>query len=229
MLDSRRFGGAWLLDRLWQRLGVGAALRRVAADRRLDADATERVLFALVAQRALEPGSKLAATRWVAERVAIAGCGGFSDDAAYRAMDFLLDALGEIAAEIFDSVAHLLNLDVDIVFVDTTSTYWEVDVRRRTVRPGARTASPTTASARRSRTGARRFGNSKDHRDDLPQVVIAMAVTRDGIPVRCWTFPGSGATSRSSARSRTTWGRGTCAGWCGSPTPASPPPPTAPT
>ena len=104
--------------------GVGAALHRVAADRRLDADATERVLFALVAQRALEPGSKLAATRWVAERVAIAGCRGFSDDAAYRAMDFLLDALPEIAQRIFDSVAHLLNLDVDIVFVDTTSTYW---------------------------------------------------------------------------------------------------------
>ena len=32
--------------------------------------------------------------------------------------------------------------------------------------------------------------NSKDHRPDLPQVIIAMAVTRDGIPVRCWTFPG---------------------------------------
>ncbi|MBS1693073.1 MAG: hypothetical protein JST91_12710 [Actinobacteria bacterium] len=70
----------------------------------------ERVLFAIVAQRALEPGSKLAATGWVAERVAIAGCGGLSDDAAYRAMDFLLDALPEIAARIFDSVAHLLNL-----------------------------------------------------------------------------------------------------------------------
>ena len=65
VLDSRRFGGAWLLDQLWERLGIGAALHRVAADRRLDADATERVLFALVAQRALEPGSKLAATGWV--------------------------------------------------------------------------------------------------------------------------------------------------------------------
>lgn len=39
--------------------------------------------------------------------------------------------------------------------------------------------------------GTRTFGNSKDRRDDLPQVVIAMAVTRDGIPVRCWTFPGN--------------------------------------
>ena len=45
-------------------------------------------------------------------------------------------------------------------------------------------------------SGTRRFGKSKDHRDDLPQVVIAMAVTRDGIPVRCWTFPGSESDQR---------------------------------
>ena len=62
VLDSRRFGGAWVLDQLWDRLGIGAALRRVAAGRRIDGGAAERVLFALVAQRALAPGSKLAAT-----------------------------------------------------------------------------------------------------------------------------------------------------------------------
>jgi hypothetical protein len=100
VLEARRLGGAWVLDRLWERLGIGAALRRVADGRRCDADATERVIFALVAQRALEPASKLAATCWVAERVAIEGCAGFSEDAAYAAMDFLLDALGEIASEI---------------------------------------------------------------------------------------------------------------------------------
>ena len=55
----------------------------------------------------------------MAERVAIADCPGFPDDCAYAVMDFLLDAVGEIAAQIFDSVAHLLNLDVDIVFVDS--------------------------------------------------------------------------------------------------------------
>ena len=69
---------------------------------------------------------KLAATGWVAERVAIELVG-VSDDQAYRGMDFLLDALDEIAAGVFTSVAHLLNLDLDIVFVDTTSTYWEVE------------------------------------------------------------------------------------------------------
>jgi len=50
-----------------------------------------------------------------------------SDDQAFRAMNFLLDALDEIAAEVFSSVAHLLNLDSDIVFVDTTSTYFQTD------------------------------------------------------------------------------------------------------
>ena len=80
VLDSRRMGGSWMLDRLWERLGIGVAIRRVAKRRRLDGEAVERVIFALVAQLALEPGSKLAATGWVAERVAIEGCEGFSDD-----------------------------------------------------------------------------------------------------------------------------------------------------
>jgi hypothetical protein len=195
VLDSRRFGGAWVLDQLWERLGIGAALHRVAAERRLDAEAAERVLFSLVAQRALEPGSKLGATGWVAERVAIAGCAGFCDDAAYRAMDFLLEALEEIASQIFASVAHLLNLDVDVVFVDTTSTYWEVDGADDLVdlqpEPEA-----DDGVCKPVENGTRRFGKSKDHRDDLPQVVIAMAVTRDGIPVRCWTFPGGESDQR---------------------------------
>jgi Transposase DDE domain len=190
VLDSRRMGGVWVLDRLWERLEIGAAIRRVAAGRRLDGEVAERVIFALAAQRALEPASKLAATRWVAERVVIEGCPGFSDDAAYRAMDFLLSALEEIAAEIFYSVAHLLNLDVDIVFVDTTSTYWEMEVAAELAETAA---GDEDEDGLPEEEGARLFGHSKDQRDDLPQVVIAMAVTRDGIPVRCWTFPGDTA------------------------------------
>ena len=112
------------------------------------------MVFALVAQRALEPGRKLAGTRWVAERVAIEGCPGFTDVAAYAGMDFLLDALEEIAEP-----------------ADTVDD----------------------AAARPVEAGTRAFGHSKDHRTDLPQVVIAMAVTRDGVPVWCWTFPGNTA------------------------------------
>jgi hypothetical protein len=191
VLDSRRLGAAWTLDRMWERLGIGAAIRRVATGRRLDGEQVERVVFALVAQRACEPGSKLAATGWVAERVAIAGCPGFTDDAAYAAMDFLLDALPEIAGEVFSAVAHLLNLDLDIVFVDTTSTYWETETADQLADLADDSTDDETSNP--AEAGTRAFGHSKDHRADLPQVVIAMAVTRDGVPVRCWTFPGDTA------------------------------------
>src|SRR5579863_570708 len=67
--DVRRFGGAWVLDRLFERLGISGALVSAATGRRLDAQVVERVVFALVANRALEPSSKLAATKWAAERV----------------------------------------------------------------------------------------------------------------------------------------------------------------
>src|SRR6185312_14834606 len=170
--------------------------RRVAVGRRLDGEQVERVVFALVCQRACEPGSKLAATGWVAQRVAIAGCAGFTDDAAYAAMDFLLDALAEIAAEIFSAVAHLLNLDLDLVFVDTTSTYWETETADELAELADDPADDELSSP--AEAGTRAFGHSKDHRGDLPQVVIAMAVTRDGVPVRCWTFPGDTAIIRTA-------------------------------
>lgn len=191
IVDSRRLGGAWTLDRIWERLGIGAAIRTAATGRRLDGPAVERVVFALVAQRALEPGSKLAGTKWVAERVAVEGLSAFTDDQAYRAMDFLLDALDDIAGEVFASVAHLLNLDLDIVFVDTTSTYFELDVPDELA--DLQDNVDDDGVSRPVEQGKRAFGHSKDFRTDLPQVVIAMAVTRDGVPVRCWTFPGNTA------------------------------------
>jgi len=191
IVDSRPLGGAWTLDRLWERLGIGAAIRRVATGRRLDGEAVERVVFALVARRALNPGSKLAATDWVAKRVAINGLTSFTDDQAYRAMDFLLEALPEIASEVFGSVAHLLNLDLDLIFVDTTSTYWELDIADDLA--DLQDTVDDDGISRPVESGKRAFGHSKDFRTDLPQVVIAMAVTRDGVPVRCWTFPGNTA------------------------------------
>ena len=201
VLEARRYGGAYLLDRLFERLGIGAALRDAAAGRRLDAQATERVLFSLVAQRALEPASKLAATRWVTERVAIERCPHFDEDAAYRAMDLLLEALPEIAEAVFASTANLLNLACDVIFVDTSSTYFEIDAADAEVELAAaidEAEARVAASAAGERGGGppeaatRRFlRHSKDRRPDLPQVVIGMAVTAEGIPVRCWTFPGN--------------------------------------
>jgi len=201
VVEARRCGGAYVLDGLFQRLGVTAALRKAAAGRRLDADLTERICFALTAQRALEPASKLAATRWTAERVAIESCPAFTDDAAYRAMDFLLAALPEIAEGVFASTASLLNLACDVIFVDTSSTYFETDAADAEVElagvvdeADARAASAASSAdaGGPEEAATRRFSrHSKDKRTDLPQVVIGMAVTREGIPVRCWTFPGN--------------------------------------
>ncbi len=200
IVDARRFGGAYVLDELWRRLGIAKALMDAAAGRRLAGEVVERVLFALVAQRCLEPASKLASVSWVQERVAISSCPPFDDQAAYAAMDFLLDALGEIAQGIFDRTANLLSLSCDVIFVDTSSTYWEVDVADEE----AELATATQAEkAKAEATGgkepavpdelaSRQFSkHSKDHRSDLPQVVIAMAVTGEGVPIRCWTFPGT--------------------------------------
>ena len=174
-VDSRPMGGAWVLDGLWRRLGVDTLLAKLLGGRRLDRGA-ERVIFAMVANRALEPLSKLAATTWVAERVAVPGLDEVDVDTCYRSMDWLLEVEADLAEQVYWATADLLNLEVDLLFFDTTSTYFEIDT------PGAPGAGETV--------GFRTFGHSKDHRGDLPQVVIGMAVTRGGIPIRVWCWPG---------------------------------------
>jgi hypothetical protein len=69
------------LDALWRRLGIPAALRELLGARRFATD-VERVLFALVANRALAPCSKLAAAEWASEDVAIPGLVRVDDDQA---------------------------------------------------------------------------------------------------------------------------------------------------
>ena len=64
---SVAFGGTYLLDQLWQRLGIGQVMTAMLGGTRRDA-ATERVLFALVANRALDPSSKLAAAHWAGRK-----------------------------------------------------------------------------------------------------------------------------------------------------------------
>ena len=169
-----------------------AALGTPGRGRPRNAEATERALFALVANRALAPSSKLAAAEWVNHDVHIAGLDRIDDDACYRAMDWLHQIREKLERQVFDSAAHLLNLEVDLLFFDTTSTYFELedaDVPVARNRRGAK--APATATATGKAAGFRTWGKSKDSRDDLPQIVIGMAVTRDGIPVRVWCWPGN--------------------------------------
>ena len=181
--SSRALGGVWCLDALWRRLGVPDALARVLGPRRFSTD-VERVLFAMVANRALDPCSKLACAEWAIDDVAIWGLEEIDEDQCYRAMDLLVEAdtEGQLQEAVFFACSDLLNLEVDLLFFDTTSTYFERDSPESDmVDPDGQVITPAF----------RVYGHSKDHRPDLPQVVIGLAVTREGIPVRVWVWPGN--------------------------------------
>ena len=193
-VSSKTLGGTWALDVMWRRLGLDELVRTALRGRRCDPAAVERVLFALVANRALDPGSKLAATRWVGQVAHVPGLAGLDEDAAYRAMDLLLEVEDTLAEQVFWATATLLDLEVDLVFFDTSSTYFERDTADDAVardRYGRPVEEGTQGVG--DQVGFRTYGHSKDHREDLPQVVIGMAVTRTGIPIRTWCWPGKTA------------------------------------
>jgi len=98
----------------------------------------ERVLFALVANRVLAPCSKLAATRWVGEVAHVPGLEVLDEDAANREMDLLLEVADELAEQVLWATATLLDLEVDLVFFDTTSTSFERDTADQPVTRDAR-------------------------------------------------------------------------------------------
>src|SRR5579863_4725153 len=140
-LSSRPFGGAFVLDELWKQLGIPEAIATAAKGRRLNAS-VERVLFALVANRALAPSSKLASLEWAMCDTALPGLSDLGGDPQvfYRAMDFLLESDDSIQREVFFSVANLFNLEVDVILFDTTSTYFETaDDDGFRIRPDAAT------------------------------------------------------------------------------------------
>jgi len=184
-VSSKTLGGTWALDGLWRRLGLDELVRTALRGRGCDPVAVERVLFALVANRALEAGSKLAATRWVEKVAYVPGLASLDEDAAYRVMDLLLEVEDVLAEQVFWATATLLDLEVDLVFFDTSSTYFERDTADDPVaRDDHGEPVPADGEGIGDPVVFRTYGHSKDSRDDLPQVVIGMAVTRTGIPIR---------------------------------------------
>ncbi len=169
-LKSVPMGGAYLLRALWEQLGIPEALSQCIKDRSFTSP-VEWAAFSMVANRALCPDSKRGVEEWVREDVALGNPEPIELQHLYRAMDVILEYREIIHKEVFFAVADLLNLEVDLLFFDTTSTYFEMD--------------------KEDEDALRQYGHSKDHRPDLPQVVIGLAVTKEGIPVKCWIMPGN--------------------------------------
>ena len=175
-------GVVHVVAQLWARLGIGRAIRERLAAQELQAP-HEAALLAMTAQRLARPGSKLAChERWL-DRVWLPEARDLSLGQLYRALDLLAEHGDTIEAEVFWASVDLFKLDVDLVFYDATTAWFECDeedVARHEWR--GLTFAPL-----------RRRGHSKEGRDNDPQVIIALAVTRDGMPVRSWVLPGDTA------------------------------------
>ncbi len=169
-VSSQPAGGALLLKGLWKRIGIETCLTEAVKNRDFTTPVQDAI-FTMVANRALAPCSKLAVEEWAEKDVYLDIEQPIQVQHLYRSMDFLLEHASIIQEKVFWATAHLLNLTVDLIFFDTTNTYFEMED------PGE---SELIA-----------FGKSKHKRDDLPQVTIGLAVTREGIPVRCWVLPGN--------------------------------------
>lgn len=172
LLSSKDLGVPYVVAALWERLDIGPAFR-AAADASHCSAPYDKALLAMVTNRLHSPESKLGVwSRWL-DTVYLPQCQGLALGQMYEAMDLLHEHAAAVEERLFFHVANLLNLDVDVVFFDTTTASFAIDQAD-------------------DDDGLRRFGHSKEG-TWTAQVVVALAVTREGIPVRSWVFPGNAA------------------------------------
>ena len=181
----RRIGPALVFERLWQETGCRAVIGDLASARG-QKFALERAVFLTVLHRLFVSGSDRAAERW-REDYAIDGVAGLDLHHLYRAMAWLGEELPEKEQDGRTPFAPRCRKDVieerlfahrrdlftrlDLVFMDTTSLYFE----------GAGGAT------------LGRHGFSKDHRPDLKQMILAVLIDGDGRPVCSEMWPGNTA------------------------------------
>jgi hypothetical protein len=190
LIDAWPFGALYVLEAIWHRLGIDEVIAQQLAYHKVDF-AVERALFAMVANRACAPSSKLYCyEQWLRDDVRIDGTHTLALHHLYRAMDVLEAHKEAIEQALYFRLADLLSLDVELIFYDTTSLHFEIDeidwgVGEEDLVEGSLAAGAKTYKAPRKR------GLSKNGRGDAPQIVVGLAVTRDGLPVRHWVFPGN--------------------------------------
>ena len=175
----RHIGPDLVFGRLWQQSGIPEAIRDLLAGRKFEFD-LERAIYLTVLHRLFVSGSDRSAERW-REQYRIAGTESLELHHLYRAMAFLGEALEEpwtlgsprcvkdaIEESLFESRRDLFS-EVDLVFFDTTSIYFEGQ--------GGETLG--------------QFGHSKDHRPDLRQMIVGFALDAEGCPLCCEMWPGN--------------------------------------
>jgi transposase len=146
----------------------------------------------MTANRALQPYSKLYChEQWLKEEVFLPEGQDLALHQLYRAMDHLLVHQEKIEKAVFFKMADLMNADVDLIFYDTTNIHFEVDEEDEAGSKGP---------DGKVRGPLRKRGHAKNKRYDAPLVSIGLAVTREGLRVRSWVFPGNTTDVTTVAR-----------------------------
>lgn len=180
---SARIGPALIFQRLWQACSINKVLTALLEGRRFEFS-VERAIFLTVLHRLFAPGSDRAAEKWKGD-YAIEGVGDLDLHQLYRAMAWVGEVLPKNQQDAATPFAPRTNkdlieealfarrrdlfADLDIVFFDTTSIYFEGE--------GGETI------------GQR--GHSKDHRPDLKQMVVGMVLDQNGNPLCSELWPGN--------------------------------------
>jgi len=170
---ARLWGPALVFERLWQEQHLPEILARLAQGRRFSFD-VERVAFALALQRLCAPGSDLGGAAWV-RTVQASGFETIGLHHMYRTVCLLASVRDGLEKELFFRDRDLFTQTLDLVFIDTTSTFLY----------------------RTDETALRRRGYSRDRRPDCPQVVICLAVDRHGWPIAWDLFAGNTADQKA--------------------------------
>jgi hypothetical protein len=166
-----------VIETLWERLGLKKTLNSIEQATGSQVP-YERAILAMVTNRLCDPESKLGVwDRWLST-VYLPSCASLRLRHMYEAMDLLHANIDTIEQTVFFNTANLFNLEVDLIFYDTTTASFQVDAEDHSE------ADPNAT--------LRKFGRCKEG-GWAPQVVVALAVTRDGIPVRSWVLPGNTA------------------------------------
>ena len=171
----RQWGGCWLALNLWRELALDQFwAERLGASRK--GTRWHQVLLLLVAYRLLAPGSEWRLHRQWFERSAMADLLGEDVGLAeihklYRCHDRLLAHKQALFDHLVGRWRDLFNVSFDVLLYDLTSTYFESD--------------PPFPDGDK-----RRYGYSRDHRSDCVQVIIALVVTPEGLPLAYEVLPG---------------------------------------
>jgi transposase len=165
---------------VWEELGIGPLLREKMQQEGCEAP-HDPALFVMTANRLARPASTLACDEhWLADEVYWPEAKTLALEPLYRALDFLLRHIEALERELFYRTADLFNADVDLMFWDTTTLSFESDEED----------DDGEAWQDREIPARRKRGHHKDGRDGNPPVVVGLALTRDGLPVRSWVCPG---------------------------------------